>query len=41
MAKEVRQSKYRQQVIPDKKKHKPVRKDKHKGGKDARYYNGE
>ena len=31
MAKEVRQSKYRQQVVPDKKKPKPVRKEKHKG----------
>jgi len=31
MAKEVRHPKYRQQVIPDKKKHKPVRKEKHKG----------
>ena len=36
MAKEVRQSKYRQQVIPDKKKPKPVRKEKHKGDKDVR-----
>ena len=35
MAKEVRQPKYRQQVIPDKKKPKPVRKDKHKGVKDV------
>ncbi len=35
MAKEVRQPKYRQQVIPDKKKPKPVRKEKHKGGKDV------
>tara|TARA_R110000851_G_scaffold208172_1_gene360544 strand:- start:282 stop:425 length:144 start_codon:yes stop_codon:yes gene_type:complete len=31
MAKDVRQPKYKQQVIPDKKKPKPVRKDKHKG----------
>ena len=39
MAKEVRQSKYRQQVVPDKKKPKPQRKDKHKGVRhdDARY----
>jgi len=38
IAKEVRQPKYRQQVIPDKKKPKPVRKDKHKGARhdDAR-----
>ena len=33
MATEVRQSKYKQQVIPDKKKPKPIRKEKHKGGK--------
>ena len=33
MAKQVRQSKYKQQVIPDKKKPKPIRKEKHKGGK--------
>tara|TARA_E500000305_G_scaffold100159_1_gene92866 strand:+ start:738 stop:881 length:144 start_codon:yes stop_codon:yes gene_type:complete len=31
MAKDVRQPKYKQQVIPDKKKPKPVRKEKHKG----------
>ena len=31
MAKDVRQPKYRPQVIPDKKKPKPVRKQKHKG----------
>jgi len=35
MAKEVRQSKYRQRVIPDKKKPKPVRKEKHKGDEDV------
>ncbi len=33
MAKEVRQSKYRQQVVPDKKKSRPQRKDKHKGAR--------
>ena len=33
MAKEVRQSKYKLQEIPDKKKPKPVRKEKHKGDK--------
>jgi hypothetical protein len=33
MAKEVRQPKYRQQVVPDKKKPKPQRKDKHKGAR--------
>ena len=38
MAKDLRQPKYKQQVIPDKKKPKPVRKQKHKGDKDeARY----
>jgi len=31
MARDLRQPKYKQQVIPDKKKPKPVRKDKHKG----------
>ena len=31
MAKDLRQPKYKQQVIPDKKKPKPVRKEKHKG----------
>ena len=38
MAKDLRQPKYKLQVIPDKKKPKPVRKEKHKGDKDeARY----
>ena len=31
MAKDLRQPKYKPQVIPDKKKPKPVRKEKHKG----------
>ena len=31
MANDVRQPKYRSQVIPDKKKPKPIRKQKHKG----------
>ena len=31
MAKDLRQPKYKQRVIPDKKKPKPVRKEKHKG----------
>ncbi len=31
MAKDLRQSKYKPQSIPDKKKPKPVRKTKHKG----------
>jgi hypothetical protein len=31
MAKDLRQPKYKQQVIPDKKKPKPFRKKKHKG----------
>ena len=35
MAKEVRQSKYRQQVILDKKKPKPQRKEKHKGDRNV------
>ena len=33
MAKEVRQPKYRQQVVPDKKKPKSQRKNKHKGAR--------
>ena len=33
MAKDLGHPKYKQQVIPDKKKPKPVRKDKHKGDK--------
>ena len=33
MAKDLRQPKYKPQAIPDKKKPKPVRKDKHKGDK--------
>ena len=33
MAKDVRQPKYKQQIIPDKKKPVPIRKQKHKGGK--------
>ncbi len=37
MAKDLRQPKYKPQVIPDKKKPKPVRKDKHKGTKDVGY----
>jgi len=39
IAKDLRQPKYKQQVIPDKKKPKPVRKEKHKGDKndEARY----
>ena len=39
IAKDLRQPKYKQQAIPDKKKPKPVRKKKHKGYKDdeARY----
>ena len=35
MAKEVRQPKYKQQVVPDKKKPKPQRKEKHKGGRNV------
>ena len=31
MAKDLRQPKYKPQVIPDKKKPKPIRKHKHKG----------
>jgi len=31
MARDLRQPKYRQQIIPDKKKPKPKRKEKHKG----------
>ena len=31
MARDLRQPKYRQQVVPDKKKPKPKRKEKHKG----------
>jgi hypothetical protein len=34
MAKDLRQPKYKQRVIPDKKKPKPARKKKHKGDKD-------
>ena len=37
MAKDLRQPKYKQRVIPDKKKPKPVRKQKHKGDKDEVY----
>ena len=33
VAKAVRQPKFKQQVIPDKKKPKPLRKQKHKGDK--------
>ena len=33
MAKDLRQPKYKQQVIPNKKKTKPKRKEKHKGDK--------
>jgi len=31
MARDLRQPKYKQQVIPNKKKPKPIRKEKHKG----------
>jgi len=34
MAKDLRQPKYRPRVVPDKKKPKLVRKEKHKGSKD-------
>lgn len=37
MAKDLRQPKYKPQVIPDKKKPKPVRKEKHKGDTNVRY----
>jgi len=33
MARDLRQPKYKQQVIPNKKKPKPKRKHKHKGGR--------
>lgn len=33
MARDLRQPKYKQQVVPDKKKPKPERKRKHKGGR--------
>ena len=36
MAKDLRQPKYKQQVIPDKKKPVPKRKEKHKGKSDER-----
>ena len=36
MAKDLRQSKYKQQAIPDKKKPVPKRKEKHKGKDDER-----
>ena len=35
MAKDLGHPKYKQQVIPDKKKPKPVRKEKHKGDRDV------
>ena len=35
-ANDLRQPKYRPQVIPDKKKPKPMRKEKHKGYKDGK-----
>lgn len=37
IAKDLRQPKYKQQVIPDKKKPKPVRKEKHKGDTNVGY----
>jgi len=38
MARDLRQPKYRQQVVPDKKKPKPKRKEKHKGDRDVGGY---
>ena len=37
MAKDLRQPKYKPQVIPDKKKPKPLRKEKHKGDTNVGY----
>ena len=37
IAKDLRKPKYKQQVIPDKKKPKPVRKEKHKGDTNVGY----
>tara|TARA_X000001316_G_C919569_1_gene33672 strand:- start:542 stop:688 length:147 start_codon:yes stop_codon:yes gene_type:complete len=37
MAKDLRHPKYKPQVIPDKKKPKPIRKEKHKGDTNVGY----